>query len=168
MESEVENKVGKSAKKHPFRKNRYIHHGQNIGYFRDRAGLSQKELGQKLNKSQQYISQLEDQEVIDEEVIIDVAKALDIDPQYITDWMTDNAANIFNIENMGQGEGSTNMVGTNNFETNHEVHIYPIDKVCELYDVIRKQDKELYEKDLTIKQLEIDNLKKEIDYYKNK
>ena len=69
---------------------------------------------------------------------------------------------------MGDGEGSTNMVGTYNFETNHEVHIYPLDKVCNLYEVIRKQDQELHDKEMEIMKMKLENLQKEVDYYKNK
>jgi len=166
MEPEVE-KTKTAEKRQPFRK-RYIHQGQNISYFRKREGLSQKELGIKIERSQQFISQIEDQEEVEEEVIEAIAKALNLEKSDITDWIMDNAANIFNIENMGQGEGSTNMVGTNNFETNHVVHINPIDKVCDLYEVIRKQDREIAEKNIQLKEMEIQMLKKENELLRKK
>lgn len=158
MESTSKTKKTETTnKKHPYR-GRFIHHGQNLHVFRERAGLSQNELAQKIGKSQQYISQLELSEMIEPDVIEKLAEALNIDPQYISDWTTDNSTNIFNIQKMGEGNGSTNMVGTNNFETNHEVHIYPIDKICELYERM------LDEKNSKINNLEksIEELKKEL------
>jgi len=141
MEQDTFNKEKTATKKHPFR-GRSIHHGINIRMLREMAQMNQKGLGDKLNKSQQYVSEIESKEILDDETIQAVAKALNVDPQYITDWITDNAQNIFNIDKMGEGEGSTNMVGTNNFETNHEVHIYPIDKVCQLFERLIEEKQE--------------------------
>ena len=152
-----------TIKRKPFKSMRSIHHGHNLHLFRERAGLSQSDLAKKIGKTQQYVSQLEQAEVIEPSVINTLAQALNIDPQYISDWTTDNSMNIFNIENIGESSTSnSNMVGTNNFETNHEVHIYPIDKVCDLYERM------LNEKDVKIKELEdaIKELKAEISNIK--
>lgn len=146
-----------TAKRKPFKSMRSIHHGHNLHLFRERAGLSQTDLAKKIKKTQQYISQLEQSEVIEPDVINILAQALDIDPQYISDWTTDNSTNVFNVEN---GQGSN--FGINNYEEVYNNTVYPIDKVCELYERM------LNEKDAKIKEIEdaIKELKAEISNIK--
>ena len=147
----------KTTKKNPFKRMRAAHHGRNLHLFRERAGLSQTDLAKKIGKTQQYVSQLEQTDVIEPGVINVLAQALDIDPQYISDRTTDNSMNIFNIE---KAEGS--MVGVNNSEDKNEVHHHPIDKVCELYErMLNEKDTKNTELASIIKELktEIGELK---------
>ena len=154
----ADNSTRKANCAHPFNF-RYVDHGHNIAMNRLRLGLTQKELADRLGVNQQDVSKIEKKAELDDETIIKYAEALGIDPQYIKDWTSDNSNNFFSVEHMGEGEGSTNMVGINNCETNHNVYIYPIDKICELYEVIREQDRKMYE-------MEIQKLTDKIEDYR--
>lgn len=68
---------------------RKVHHGRNTRFWRNRKGLSQDQLGDKIGKSQQYIWKLEQKEEIEPEVIEQIAEALEIPTEAITDFEAD-------------------------------------------------------------------------------
>lgn len=68
---------------------RKVHHGRNTRFWRNRKGLSQDQLGDKIGKSQQYIWKLEQKEEIEPEVIEQLAEALEIPTEAITDFEAD-------------------------------------------------------------------------------
>jgi len=128
----------------PFRPE-IIHHGMNILIFRLIAGLSQTDLAQKINKSQQFVSELEKKKKIEDDTLEEVAKALGVDAKYLKNWSTDGKGNTMIFEKQGDGQCATNMAGTYCFETNHKTIINnpDLDKICSLYDntIFKLEDK---------------------------
>lgn len=120
-----------------------IHEGRNVKRFREMLGMKQDALAYELGEdwTQKKISQLEQKETIEPDILDQVAKVLKVTPEAIKNFSEENAISFVNNFN----DNSVNHVtGTG--------HVYfptfnPIDKVIELYERMLK------EKDEMIKQL---------------
>lgn len=116
-----------------------IHHGRNVKRFREMIGLKQEALADQLGGdwTQKKISYLEAKEVIEPELLDDLAKALKVPAEAIRNFDEEKA--IYNIQN--NYEGSNNQ-GSNNGINNYQCNFNPLDKYVEAVE----ENKKLHEK----------------------
>ncbi len=120
-----------------------IHEGRNVKRFREMLGMKQDALAYELGEdwTQKKISQLEQKETIEHDILEQVAKVLKVTPEAIKNFSEEAAISFVNNFNTGSVNHVTG-TGHNYFPT-----FNPIDKVVELYERMLK------EKDELIKQL---------------
>ncbi len=112
-----------------------IHEGRNVKRIREILGIKQDALALELGLSQQAVSALEQKEKIDERILVDVAKVLNVPVDAIKNFNEEAALNIIN----------------NTFNDNAVLNgiLYnptfnPIDKVVELYErMIKERDEKI-------------------------
>lgn len=104
-------------------------HGANVRRWREWRNINQEVLAEKIGVSQATLSGYEKKERLELEVLVKVAKALDIPVEAIT--QIGEGASI-NIVNAYDNSGSINYSPTFN----------PIDKIVELYDNLLQSEKE--------------------------
>lgn len=118
-----------------------IHIGQNIRRIRELRGLKQDALGFELGISQKRVSHLEHQENIAEDVLIQIAKVLDVSPQVIRQFT--EKAFIDYCENLSD-KPQANARGV---ETLHDDSLpvsafSPHNKIVELYERLLQAERE--------------------------
>src|SRR5581483_2538498 len=119
-----------------------IHQGKNIERFRKMLDISQDELADKLGEdwTQKKVSRIESQETVDDELMQQIADALNVPPAAIRNFDEEKA--LTNIQN-------------NYDESKNSQVIYqfnPIDQITELYERMLKE-----------KNAEIESLKKQLN-----
>ena len=112
------------------------HIGRNISRIRELRGMKQEALAQALGTNQQAISAMENSETIDEEKLVEVAKALGVTPEAIKNFSEEAMINYFN-NNFYDNSHST--VGNTLCTFN------PLDKVVELYERLVQAEKDKVE-----------------------
>ena len=111
-----------------------VHEGRNVKRIREILGVKQDALAMDLGLSQQAISQLEQKEALDAEMLEKVAKALKVAPEAIKNFNEEAAINV--IQN-NYDKSTNNYSGTFN-----QYHFNPIEKIVELYERLLKSEKE--------------------------
>lgn len=116
------------------------HIGRKISRIRELRDMKQDALAQAMGTNQQAISIIENSETIDEEKLIEVAKALGVSPEAIKNFSEEGVINYFNSF---YDNSFTNSQGT--FSASH-CTFNPLDKVVELYErlVQAEKDKVVY------------------------
>ncbi|WP_268849531.1 helix-turn-helix domain-containing protein [Flavobacterium aestivum] len=110
------------------------HIGRKISRIRELRDMKQEALAQALGTNQQAISVMENSETIEEEKLVEVAKALGVSVEAIKNFSEDGVINYFNTF-------QDNVVTTGSiFATNCTFN--PLDKLVEAYD----ENKKLYER----------------------
>jgi transcriptional regulator with XRE-family HTH domain len=107
------------------------HIGRKISRIRELRDMKQDALAQAMGTNQQAISIIENSETIEEEKLIEVAKALGVSPEAIKNFSEEGVINYFN-------SFSDNSAGT----FNNHCTFNPLDKLIEAYD----ENKKLYER----------------------
>lgn len=107
------------------------HIGRNISRIRELRGMKQEALAVAMGVSQQTISNLENSENLDDDKIVEVAKALGITSEAVKNFSEEAVINYFNTFNDSQAN-----FGSNNCTFN------PLDKVVELYERLLQAEKE--------------------------
>ena len=108
-----------------------IHHGENVRFFRDvMLGWSQEYFASKMNIHQSDVSKLENQEVISEDKLKQIAKIFGIDVNALQYRNLKNEAKTYIFEIQGDYNVSKTSV------------INPLEKVSELYERIVKLEVE--------------------------
>jgi transcriptional regulator with XRE-family HTH domain len=125
------------------------HIGRKISRIRELRDMKQEALAQALGISQQTISAIENSETIEEERLIEVAKALGVTVEAIKSFSEEGMINYFNTFN------DTNNSGAFNFGTNH-CTFNPLDKLMETVE----ENKSLYERLLQAEKEKIEYLEK--------
>jgi len=112
-----------------------IHQGRNVKRFREMLGIKQEGLALELGEdwNQRKISLLEQKEVIEPELLEQVAKVLKVPVDAIKNFDEESAVNI--IANTFHDESAA-------FAQNYKCNFNPIDKIVELYDALVKSEKE--------------------------
>lgn len=102
-------------------------------------GLKQEALASALGDdwTQRKVSLLEQKDVVENEVLDDVARALKVPSDAIKNF--DDEAAILNIQN--NYDGST-LNHSSNYQYNYQPTFNPIDKIMELYDALLKSERE--------------------------
>jgi len=122
-----------------------FHEGRNLKRLREILGIKQDALAAELGDdwNQQKISLLEQKEVLDPQVLEQVAKALKVPVEAIKNFSEEAA--IFNIQNNYEKayEGATNFHAS---AGNYQCTFNPIDKVVELYERLLKEKDDLIAK----------------------
>ena len=110
------------------------HIGRKISRIRELRDMKQDALAQAMGTSQQTISLIENSETIDEEKLVEVAKALGVSPEAIKNFSEEGVINYFNTFNES--------VSNSNFGQGNTCHFNPIDKVVELYERLVQSEKD--------------------------
>lgn len=126
------------------------HIGRKISRIRELRDMKQEALAQALGISQQTISALENSETIDEERLIDIAKALGVTVEALKNFSDEAAINFFNsfYDNSGKGQILNNSCNDLTFN--------PLDKLLEFYE----ENKKLYERLLQAEKDKVEFLEK--------
>jgi transcriptional regulator with XRE-family HTH domain len=114
-----------------------IHQGRNVKRFREMLGIKQEALAIELGAdwNQRKISLLEQKDVIDEDLLSQVAKVLKVPVEAIKNFDEEAAINV--IGNNYHDNSTSNV--------NYHCTFNPIDKIVELYDALVKSEKEKIE-----------------------
>ncbi len=117
------------------------HIGRNISRIRELKDMKQEALAQALGTNQQSISIIENSETVDEQKLIEIAKALDVSVEAIKNFSEEAVFNYFNtfndtVSNSSFGQGANN---------NYDCTFNPLDKVVELYERLVQAEKDKVE-----------------------
>ena len=110
-------------------KSKKVHHGRNVKRFREMQGIKQETLADETDYSQQTISRIESQEVLEDDMLEKIAKALHVSVDAIKKCDDDIAVNIV----------------SNSFSEQSVAYQYnfnPIDKIIGLYERLVKVEQE--------------------------
>ncbi len=116
-----------------------VHEGRNVKRICEMLGVKQDALAFDLGLSQQAISQLEQKEALDFDVLEKIAKVLKVPVDAIKNFDEQAAINIIST-NFNSHDHST-MNGVNYYPT-----FNPIDKVVELYERMLKDKNEMIDR----------------------
>ncbi|MRX38056.1 helix-turn-helix domain-containing protein [Flavobacterium sp. LC2016-23] len=112
------------------------HIGRKISRIRELRDMKQEALAQALGTNQQAVSIIENSETIDEDKLIEVAKALGVTAEAIKNFSEEAVLNI-----IGNTYHDSNVVNGNAYSCNFN----PLDKVVELYERLVQAEKEKLE-----------------------
>ncbi len=112
------------------------HIGRKISRIRELRDMKQEALAQALGTNQQAISAMENSETIDEEKLMEVAKALGVTPEAIKNFSEEAVINYFN--NYYDTKDSI-------FNSGSHCTFNPLDKVVELYERLVQAEKDKVE-----------------------
>ncbi|GAA4022445.1 helix-turn-helix transcriptional regulator [Flavobacterium cheonhonense] len=110
------------------------HIGRKISKIRELRGMKQEALALAIGVSQQTISNIENSEEVEEEVLVKIAEALEVSVEGIKNFNEDIVLNII-----------SNTFRDNSSVINYGCTFNPIDKVVELYDKLLASEKEKFE-----------------------
>jgi transcriptional regulator with XRE-family HTH domain len=113
------------------------HIGRNISRIRELKGIKQEVLANAIGVSQQSVSNIEASEIIEEEKLEEVAKALGVTVEAIKNFSEEGVINYFNTFT---DNAFSNSQGA--FSQNHQCAFNPLDKLIESYE----ENKKLYER----------------------
>jgi transcriptional regulator with XRE-family HTH domain len=112
------------------------HIGRKISRIRELKDMKQEALAQALGTNQQFISAMENSETIEDEKLLQVAKALGVSPEAIKNFTEENMINYFNsFYDNSSTQG-------NSFNQGMYATFNPLDKVIELYERLVQTEKE--------------------------
>lgn len=117
------------------------HIGRNISRIRELKDMKQEALAQAIGTNQQAISAIENSETVDEQKLIEIAKALGVSVEAIKNFSEEAVFNYFNtfndtVSNSSFGQGANN---------NYDCTFNPLDKVVELYERLVQAEKDKVE-----------------------
>lgn len=114
-----------------------IRQGRNIKRFREMLGIKQEALANELGEdwNQRKISLLEQKDVVEDELLVQVAKVLKVPVEAIKNFDEEAAINV--IGNSYHDNSTSNV--------NYHCTFNPIDKIVELYDALVKSEREKIE-----------------------
>ena len=126
------------------------HIGRKISRIRELRDMKQEALAQALGTNQQAISAMENSETIDDEKLVEVAKALGVSVEAIKNFSDEAAINYFNTFNEAVSDSSFGSIHNNKCTFN------PLDKLMETVE----ENKKLYERLLQSEKDKIEYLEK--------
>lgn len=121
-----------------------IHQGRNIKRFREMLGIKQEVLAYELGEdwNQKKISLLEQKELIENDILDQVAKILKVPVQAIENFDEDS---VINIVSNTFSDFKDNAIA-NPVAMNYQCTFNPIDKMVELYERMLQQQQEMIDK----------------------
>lgn len=128
------------------------HIGRKISRIRELKDMKQEALAQALGTNQQAVSAIENSETVDEEKLIQIAKALGVSVEAIKNFSEEAVINYFNTFT---DNDFSNSQGTN-FGSNNSCTFNPLDKLVEYFE----ENKKLYERLLEVEKEKIAYLEK--------
>lgn len=117
-----------------------IHHGRNVKRFREMFGIKQEALAELLGDdwSQKKVSVLEAKEIIEPELLEQVAKVLKVPADAIRNFNEDTAINIISNTFNNHDHATPQFANI----INHTPSFNPVDKVVDLYEALLKSERE--------------------------
>jgi transcriptional regulator with XRE-family HTH domain len=109
-----------------------VHHGRNIKHLREMLGVKQEFIAQEMQLTQQAVSKLEQKQVVEDELMHQVSRILDVPVDAIRNLDEDATTNFIKTYYDNHCDG----LPTNNYPFN------PIEKVVELYERLLTAEKE--------------------------
>jgi transcriptional regulator with XRE-family HTH domain len=142
-----------------------VHEGRNVKRFREMMGIKQEKLAAELGGewSQKRVSVLESKEKIEDALLVEIAKILNVPEEAIRNFDEEKA--VLNIQNNYEGanQGSGSLINSAPYSnTYHECTFNPLDKLMETVDELKSvlaENKNLYERLLKSEQEKIELLK---------
>ena len=132
MERETEEKTRKN-----------VHQGANVRRLRNIMGVKQSSLAEKLGTTQQKVSRIESQRVIEKDTLLQIANILHVSPKIIEELDENPLSIVIENNNFETGYGSIGNLGIIQNDQNNENTINnPLDKIMEL----NKQATDLFER----------------------
>ncbi|OXG07753.1 DNA-binding XRE family transcriptional regulator [Flavobacterium araucananum] len=125
------------------------HIGRNISRIRELKGIKQEALAFAIGVSQQSVSNIEASENVDDEKLIEIAKALDVTVEALKNFSEENMITYFNTFNDSQGNFGDGYNGNN-------CSFNPLDKLIEAFD----ENKKLYERLVLAEKEKVEYLEK--------
>ncbi len=113
-----------------------VHEGRNVKRIREILGVKQDALALDLGLTQQAISQLEQKEALETEMLERIATALKVPVEAIKNFDEQAAVNV--ISNTFHDQSANNV--------NYQCTFNPLDKMVELYERMLKDKTEMIEK----------------------
>ena len=113
-----------------------IHEGRNVKRIREMLGIKQEALAMDLGISQQAISQLEQREALDKEMLEKIADALKVSPDAIRSFKEETIA--FQIQNMHDNSQAIYQYNINPFEK----YVEQVEENKKLYEALLKSERE--------------------------
>ena len=101
------------------------HHGYNVKRLREILGVKQEDLAERLQLSQQTVSRYENTEILEDNILNNVAKALNIPVDSIKNFSEEGVVSIFG--NNYQDEAVS-------YAVHYKCTFNPLEKVVSLYD----------------------------------
>ncbi|MDR2954350.1 MAG: helix-turn-helix domain-containing protein [Prevotella sp.] len=145
-----------------------VHQGKNIRFSREFKGLSQEELAFKINKHQSDISRIENQIKVDDEILEQIALALEVSADFLKKFDFEDAAKNYNNNSsyLINDEAHDNKLEQNQIEVQENIY-YPIEEFKELTEKTINLQRGLLEKN---HKLDKENalLKQQLELLKNK
>lgn len=124
--------------------NKKIHQGRNIKRFREMLGIKQEALAFELGDdwNQKKVSLLEQKEIVESDILAQVAKILKVPAEAIENFDEEQAVNV--ISNTYSFQDFKDNAIASGF--NYQPSFNPIDKMVELYERMLEQQREMIEK----------------------
>jgi len=119
-----------------------IHQGRNVKRFREMLGIKQEVLAFDLDISQQKISQLEQKEIIENDLLQKISEVMKIPVEAFQNFDEEAAINIISNTFNNHDHSSPQFASV----INNSPSFHPLDKMVELYERIIQQQKEMIEK----------------------
>ncbi|SDG30278.1 hypothetical protein SAMN04487996_11792 [Dyadobacter soli] len=131
---------------------KHIHHGRNIKRFREMLGIKQEGLAFELGEewSQKRVSLLEQKEVVEQEILDQVAQILKVPAEAIKNFDEQSAVNII-------------AQTVNNHDQSASVFYNPIFNPVEKWIIALEENKNLYERLLKSEQEKVELLQRLLD-----
>jgi len=154
-----------------------VDQGKNVRFARESKGLSQEALGDKINKHQSEISKIENQKTVDDEILEQIALALDVSADFLKYFDFDSAAKYYTNNGdstINSAENSHDTINQNQGGEQEIINNYPIEQFAKATKEFLEMQKEHYEKEQQIiaesakKDIEIALLKQQLESLKNK
>lgn len=167
------------------RKEKKPHHGRNIRRARVFFDKNQEELAMLLNTNQKAIYNLEQQEIVDDKILMQVANIFNLPVEFFKKVQPDDMQQKYNIENntfdMTNSDTATDNNQENDFSSHKEIHNtynYSADpkysKLCEDLSKVHEKVIKMVTKDLNSEtaknkklEAELARVQKELEKYKN-
>lgn len=121
--------------------NKKIHQGRNIKRFREMLGIKQEALAFELGDdwNQKKISLLEQKEMVESDILTQVAQILKVPVEAIENFDEEQAVNIISNTFTSNDTSTLNAI-------NVQPTFNPLDKMVELYERMLEQQREMIEK----------------------
>ena len=113
----------------------HVHEGRNVKRIREILGIKQDTLAYDLGISQQSISQLEQKETLDKELLERISTILNVPVEAIKNFDAEAAINIISNTFTSQDNSTLNAI-------NPYCTFNPIDKIVELFEKLVESEKE--------------------------
>ncbi len=109
--------------------------GYSVKRLREILGVKQEDLADKLQISQQTISKIEQKDILEDDLLNNIAKALNVSVDAIKNFSEDAALNIISNSFTSNDTSTLNAV-------NYQCSFNPLDKIIELYERMLKAEQE--------------------------